>query len=154
MALSLGILSWPQAIHDVLIGIQMDAAAGAAIRANAFRAIEIPDPLFIEKILAAQGADRTDINHIAGKLIVARFAREDVNLGVMAAIDDLQLGRAADLARDPNSARAQDAAVGEERDLVADVWFIGRLVLVIDHSALCSPEFKAVILEQAFAGLV
>src|SRR5437879_7332432 len=97
MTLSLGILSRPQPIDDVLIRVQMNAATGAAIRTDAVRILEIPDALFIEKIFAAQSPDRADIDDIAGELIVARLTGENVDLRVMAAIDDLQLGRAADL---------------------------------------------------------
>src|SRR5229473_6699932 len=106
MALSLGIFSWPQAIDNVLVRVEVNAAAGAAIGTDAFRVLEIPNPLLIKKILAAQGADRTDINHIAGEFIVARLAGKNVDLRVMAAIDDLQLGRAADLASEAHAARA------------------------------------------------
>ena len=50
--------------------------------------------MLVEEILAAQGPDRAEIDDVAGQLVVERLAGEDVDLGVVAAVDDLQLGRA------------------------------------------------------------
>ena len=73
---------------------------------------------------------------------------------MIAAVNDLQLGGTADLAREANTSRTHNAAVGEQGDLVADVGLVGRLVLVVDHSALRPAEAETVILQQALAGLV
>ena len=48
-----------------------------------FGILEEPDALLVKKILAAQGADRAEIDDVAGQLVVQRLAREDVDLGVM-----------------------------------------------------------------------
>ena len=78
MALRFGIFPWPQAVNDVLVGIQMDAAAGAAIGADAIGVFQVPDPLLIKEILAAQGADRANIDDVARQVVVARLARKNV----------------------------------------------------------------------------
>ena len=93
MALRLRIVARPQAIDDVLIAVQLNATAGRTIGANALLGLQVPDALLVEKILAAQRADRAEIDDIAGQLVVERIAGENVDLGMMAAIDDLQLGR-------------------------------------------------------------
>ena len=154
MALRLGILTRPKAVDDVLIRIEMDAAAGAAIRANAVRILEVPDALLVKEVLAAQGADRADIHDIAGQLVVARLAGEDIDFRMVAAVNDLQLGCAADLAGETHAARAHDAAVRKQGDLIADVVLIGRLILVVDHPALRPAETETVILQEALAGFV
>src|SRR5437660_46488 len=81
----------PQPVDNVLVAIGPDAAAGAAVGANAPLRLEEPDALLVQEVLAAQGADRTQIDDVAGQLVVARLAGEDVDLGVVAAVDDLQL---------------------------------------------------------------
>src|SRR5438132_13978935 len=94
----------------------MNAAASAAIRADAFCFLQVPDALLVQEILAAEGADRTEIDDVAGQLVLQRVTGEDVDLGPVAAIDDLQFGRARNLARETNAARAHDAAIGEQGD--------------------------------------
>ena len=69
-----------------------------------FARLQPPDALLVEKILAAQRTDRAEIDHVAGQLVVARLARENVDLLVRAAIDNLQFGGAADLAREADAA--------------------------------------------------
>ena len=78
---------------------------------------QVPDPLLIEEVARAQRSDRAEIDHIAGQLVIDRPAREDVDFGLVAALHDLQLARAADFAREPHAARAQDAPLGVEDDL-------------------------------------
>ncbi len=43
----------------------------------------------IEKILAAQCANRANIDHITSELVVERIARKNVDLGMIASVDDL-----------------------------------------------------------------
>ena len=57
-----------------------------------FCGLQVPDALLVEEILAAQGADGAEIDDVAGQLVVERLAGEDVDLGVIAAVDDLQFG--------------------------------------------------------------
>ena len=94
----------PQAVDVVLVLIDVDAATGAAAGADAVGALQPPDALLVQEVLAAQRADRAEVDHVAGQLVVARLAGEDVDLFVRAAADDLQLRRAADLAREPHAA--------------------------------------------------
>src|SRR5207237_201086 len=112
---------WVQAIDDVLVAVEVDAASRRAVSTDAFLRLEIPDPLFVEEVLAAQRPDRTEVDDVAGELVVERFAGEDVDLGMMAAMGDLQLGLSADLAGEADAASTHDTAIGEEGDVVADI---------------------------------
>src|SRR5262249_126144 len=76
------------------------------------------------------------------------------DLRMVAPVDDRQFGRPGDLAREADAARAQDAAVGKERDLVADARLVRRRVLLVDHPAFGPAEAVAEILQHALAGLV
>ena len=58
-----------------------------------FCVLQVPDALLVEEVLAAQRADRAEVDDVAGQLVLQRLAGEDVDLGVVAAVDDLQLGR-------------------------------------------------------------
>src|SRR5439155_25688446 len=115
----LGILSRMQAIDDVFILVDKDAAAGATIRTDAFLGLEEPDPLLVEEILAAQCADRTEIDHVASQLVVQGLARKDVDLGMIAPVDDLEFCGATDLTGEADAARTHDAADGEQSDRFA-----------------------------------
>src|SRR5262249_11346118 len=139
---------------DVLIVIDEDAATRAAIGTDALLRLEEPDPMFVQEVLAAQGPNRTEIDHVAREFVVDWPARENIDLGMMAAVDDVQLRRTANFAREANTARTHDAAIREERDVLADIGLVGRLVLVVDHPAGRPPETIAVILQMTFAGLV
>src|SRR5262249_34677378 len=105
VALRLWIGPRPQAVHDVLVAIDVDAAPGAAIRADALLLLQIPDALFVEKVLAAQGADGAQIDDVAGQFVLQRLAGKHVNLAAVTAVDDLQFGRSSDLAREADAAR-------------------------------------------------
>gem|GEM_PF-3995234 len=89
MALRLRIIARAQAINDILIAVQVDATAGRTIGANAVLGLEVPDAMRIEKILAAQCANRANIDHITSELVVERIARKNVDLGMIASVDDL-----------------------------------------------------------------
>src|SRR5205085_198689 len=94
-----------QPIDNALVGVQINAATGAAIRTDAFLLLEEPDTLLVEKVLAAQGADRTKIDDIGRQFVVERDAGEGINLLVIATVGDLQFGLAADLPREADTAR-------------------------------------------------
>jgi hypothetical protein len=113
-ALGLRVLARADAVDDVLVVIDVDAAAGRAAGADAALRLEEPDALFVQEILVCQGADRAQIDDVARQRIVDWIAREDVDLAVMPAIGHLQFGAAGNLAREADAARAHDAAVGEQ----------------------------------------
>src|SRR5207249_166427 len=70
VALRQRVLARTQTIDDVLVAIEVDAAASRAVSANALLSLEIPDALFVEKVLAAQRADGAEVDDIAGELVV------------------------------------------------------------------------------------
>ena len=50
-----------------------------------FGVLQVPDALLVEEVLAAERADRAEIDDVAGQLVFQRLAGEDVDLRVMAA---------------------------------------------------------------------
>jgi hypothetical protein len=152
--LGLWILTWLQAIEDIVVLIDIDAATRAATGTDAVFGFQPPDALLVQEVLAAQRTNRTEVDHVAGEFIVARVTREDIDLFVSSAADDLQFGRSTDLARESHAARTHDAAVGEQRDLIADVVLIGLNVLGLLQTAVAATVFVAVVLQPAFTGLI
>src|SRR5262249_2555820 len=63
-------------------------------------------------------------------------------------------GRAGDFASEADAARAHDAAVGEQRDVGADVRLVRRRVLLVDHPGGGPAVEVAEVLQHALAGLV
>jgi hypothetical protein len=58
--------------------------------------------------------DGAEVHDVHRQLVVERMAGKDIDFGMVSAVDDLQLGGAADLARERT--QAHDAAIGEQRD--------------------------------------
>src|SRR5690606_9618517 len=116
--------------------------------------IQPPDTLLIQKIFTAQRTHGTQIDDIARKFVVARFAGENVDFFTTAAMNDLQLGRPADFASEPHAAGAHDAAVGEKSYLIADVVFIGLDVFGFLQPTISATVMIAVILQAAFSRLI
>ena len=50
-----------------------------------FDLLQVPDALLVEEVLAAQRADRAEIDDVAGELVLQRPAGKDVDLLVVAA---------------------------------------------------------------------
>ena len=115
------ILARPAAVNAVLVLVDPGGTPGRAAGAYARVRLHVPDPLAIEKLLVAKGADRAEIDHVAGELIGQREAGQDFDLLVTAALDDHQLVRTADLAGEAHAAAAHRAAIDEERDVAPHI---------------------------------
>ncbi len=142
IALRLLVFARPQTVDDVFVAVEENAATRRAVGTDTVLRLEVPDAVLVEEVLATQGTDGAQVHHVARQLVVERLVGKDVDFAVMAAVDDLQFGGAADLAGEADAARAHDAAVGEQGNVVADVRLVGRRVLVVDHAAVgvsCSP---------------
>jgi len=96
---------------------------------------EEPHALLVpeKSLLPARRPDR--IPHIAGELVVERFSPGRCRFGVVTSIDHLQLGGGRQSnAREADTARAHDAAIREQGNLVTELRLVGRLIFVVDHS--------------------
>jgi hypothetical protein len=124
MALGHVVFTRPQSVNMILILIDVNAAARTAIGTYTIACSQPPHPLLVQKVLAAQCTHGTQVDHVARQLVVARAARKYVYLRVATTIDNLQFRGATDFARESDTSRAHDAAVGEQRDVFADIVFI------------------------------
>jgi hypothetical protein len=114
---------------------------------------QVPDTLPVEERLVEQGADWTEIHHVAGQGVIDRSARKDIDLGAVGPPDDLQFARLGDLAGEPDAAGAHDAPVLVQLDLVGDV-FARVDDPLLDVTVVSLPVIEAEILQAAFSGLV
>ena len=99
----------PPECAAVLLGA--DVAAGRAARADRVVLREEPGPLLVQEIFVEQGADRAEVDDVAGQRVVDRLAGKDVDLGMVAAPHHLELAGLGDLAGEPDAPGAHDAAV-------------------------------------------
>src|SRR5579871_5689517 len=75
----------------------VDRASALASATDRGRAMQVPDAHPEAKILLGERADRANMDHVAGVLIIHRLARIDVDLVVIAAIENRQLACMRDL---------------------------------------------------------
>ena len=139
-------------INAVLVFLDPDRAAGGAAGADPRVPPQKPHPLLVQKVLVAQRTDRTEIDHVSGKVVVQRMVRQHVDFFMCAAARKHQFLRAADLLREADATAAQDAAIDEQRD-VADVAAAAGERLQIGP-ALRLAMLEMVVLQGAFTRLV
>ena len=135
----------------VMLDPEVVAARGDAVDRRGL--LEEPHPLLEEEVLVEERADRTDVRHVAGELVVEGASREDVDLLHRAAAVDDELGGAGHLAGEAHAPRAHDAAVGVEKDVGADV-LLRLLDLGLGEATLPAAVLVGVVLQMALAGLV
>src|SRR5690606_13230967 len=124
------------------------------VRRDRAPARELPAARREAERLARQGADRAEVDHVAGELGVHRAPDEAHDLGVFPPIDHAELHHAADLLAEAHAPGAVDAAGhalgGDER---------AHRLLVHDPLGLAVARARGAVadrevLELAFAALV
>jgi hypothetical protein len=111
-----------------------------------------PNPLFVEKIFVRQGTYRTQIHHIAGKLVLERIPRQDGNFLMGAASKHQQFPRADYLPHKPHTTGAHNAPI-YKKPHIAQV-----MASAMERIDLCPPLLLAIpimiILQSAFPRFV
>src|SRR5207249_11382301 len=77
---ALGVVG-PPAVH-----VDVDVAAARAPGADGLRAVEVPHAHLEAEVAVGQGADGTDVHHVAGVRVLERTTREEADLRVIAAL--------------------------------------------------------------------
>src|SRR6185369_6162669 len=116
-----------EAEEPPLAVIDLDVAAVRARAAHRVRGFEVPDARLEPEILARERADGTDVDDVHRVRVVERLAGRELDARVVAALEDAELARLRDLVAEARAARAQDAALLVEHDVLPD---LDRLALV------------------------
>ncbi len=116
--------------------------------------LEVPGPGLEPVRLGGQRAHRADLHGVAAEVARERFVGERVDLGLIAAVDEMDQRVAGDLFREPGAAVAQDAALAVEEDVVVDRDGLFEVALLFDEAGLAGPIGHRLILERALAALV
>jgi len=138
----------------VLERVDPHVAAAAALGAHAALALQEPHARLEAEVARGQRADRADVDGVARVRVVELLAREGRDLGVLAAVDDVELGLLGDLVAEAHAARAQDAALGVEDDVGPEHLGLGLVLLAMEQAARLGRELEVVVLQDALAGLV
>ena len=97
----------------------------AALRAERADRVDrvrvVPRPRLEPVVARRDRADRADVHQVAREQRVHAFLLEGRDLAAVAAIDDVDLGVAVDVAHEPDAARAEDAALAVEHQRRAEV---------------------------------
>ena len=114
----------------------------------------------LEPVVARRDrADRTDVHQVAGQQRVHALFLERRDLAAVAAVDDVDLRVAVDVAHEPHAARAEDAAVAVQHQRRPEV-DVGLHAVAVElaarkfHPALVGPELVGEILKRTLAAFV
>ena len=144
----------PQALHLVVAVVDEDVAAGGAARAHRLRPLQEPDPHLEAEVVGQQRAHRADVGQVARVVVRDGAVLEGGDLGVVAAVPELEAVGAGDRGLEAQAARAEHAALGVEHDRpeVHDLALLD-LLLGVDL-AVVEPVLHVLVLQVALAGLV
>ena len=127
---------------------------GGAARAHRLVGLQEPDPHLEAEVVAEQRAHRADVGQVAGVVVGDRPVLEGRDLGVVAAVHELEEVRAGDLVLEADAARAQHAPLGVEHDR-AQVHHLALVDLVLDLDlGVVEAVPHVLVLQVALAGLV
>src|SRR5262249_40053327 len=149
------VLARLEAEDAALAVVDLDVAAVRAGAADRRRSLEVPDAGVEAEVTAGERPHRTDVDHVAGGLVVEHLPRRDVEVDVVAALVEGELARVRDPVHEAYAARAEDAALLVEHHQGPD-----RLRLLLVHllrqrdAAPLPVVVHVVFLELALAGLV
>src|SRR5204862_6672868 len=104
----------PRVVRPPPVDVHVDVAAARAAGTHGLRGVEVPDADLEAEVAIGQRADRTDVDDVAGVLVLQIRARKEADLRVIAAMEDAELAGLRDLVAEPHAARAEDAALGIE----------------------------------------
>src|SRR5262249_54195323 len=150
-----GVMPRLVAIDPSALVMNVDRTSALASRAHRGRAVQVPDPHPEAEILLGQRTHRADVDGIAGVLVVDGLAGPVIDLVVIAATKDRQLGGVRDFIEEAGTAGAQDAALLVEHHVRADIDRLALLVLLAELKARGLPiVVHVVILQLALARLV
>src|SRR5438132_3601286 len=102
------ILARFEAIHMPVMVMDVDVTTTRTSRTDRCGLLQKPDTNLEAKILAGQGANRTNIDGISGVRIIEPFARKSGNLCRITTLENAQLVRLRDLVAETHTACAQD----------------------------------------------
>ena len=132
-----------------------DAAADRARRCRWTRpGLEVPRAGLEAVGLRGERADRADLHGVAAEVRRERLVGEGVDLGVVAAVEEVDQRVAGHLLGEPGAAVAEDAALAVEVDEVADRDRLLVVPLLLDEAALARAVGHGLVLQRALAALV
>ena len=116
-----------------------------------FGGVEVPDAHLEAEVAVGQRAHGADVDDVARVLVVEVLAREEADLGVVAAVEDAELAGVRDLVAEAHAARAEDAALGVEHDVRAERHRLRLVDLLVRHPRVVEAVLHVVDLQPALA---
>src|SRR5262245_46734564 len=148
------ILARLEAIHMLIVMMDVDVTTTRTARTDRFGLLEKPDPNLEAKILAGQGANRTDINSIPSVRIIELFARKRGNLCRVTTLENAQLVGLRDLFAETHTACAQDTAFRVKDDVRAKVYDLAAMHFLFLKAAMIEAILHVIILQSPFPCLI
>ena len=116
--------------------------------------VEVPRAGLEAVRLGGERADRADLHGVAAEVGGERVVGEGVDLGLVAAVLEVDQRVAGDVLGEAGAAVAQDAALAVEGDEVADRDRLLEVALLLDEPALARAVGHRLVLQRALAALV
>ena len=148
-----GVRTGTDAHHDVVANLQHHIAALRTAWADRCRAIQLPGARAVQKILRQQGADRTEVHHVAGPRMREITALELADVGAVTTFAHVQHGVLRHHVHEAHASCAQDAAIRHVEYVAPEI--LHRVEAFRLHVArILAALGKRVVLQFALASLV
>src|SRR4029079_12018000 len=127
------------------------AAVDRARGARCLDRLQVPRPGAEAVRARSERAHRADLHGVAGEVRRERLVGVRDDLGVGAALAEVDERVARDLRREPRAATALDAALPVEQQEVADRHRLLEVTLLLDEARLAGTERERLVLQRALA---
>ncbi len=138
----------------VLAGVDRDPGMGGVVESGALHHHQIPGPGAEAVLGRGEGANRADLDRVAGEVGGEGEVGEGVDLRRVAPVLELDQRVPADLLAEPGAAGAEDASLPIEQDQVGDGDRLLVIAFDLDESALPGTVGEGLVLQRALSALV
>ena len=139
--------------HLAATGVDPDIAADRIQHVDRLGLAQLPRAGIEGVGLGGQGADRADVDHVAGQFRRDRLFDIGADLHMLTAPGGAELGRAGDLVGEPDAAGAVDAPCHEGLDQRPEILLLDRPLVLLEAAAV-EAVGHGLVLQIALAALV
>ena len=143
-----------RALDDATAHVVADVGARRVVEGDAGDPTDVERPGAEAVAVGRQGADRADLDDVAGEVGLVGLVAVDRDLLQRTALEQLDERVTGDLLGEAGAASAQHAGFAVEGDLGVDRQSLGEDALLLVHARFARPVLEGLVLQGALATLV